>query len=165
MEEFVFGAAMDEEDLMHGKYLTFTVEDDVYGIEIAYVTELVGIQSITRVPGMPDYVKGIINLRGKIIPIIDMRLRFKKPQAEYDDRTCIVVMEMGDMPLGLIVDTVLEVADIPDGEIVPPPQSLGVRNRYVKGIGKTPQGVRLLLSCEAIVTDTAVKDAGESEAS
>lgn len=142
------------EDTQKGKFLTFALGKEDYGIEIRYVTEIIGIQSITEVPELPDYVKGIINLRGKIIPVIDVRLRFKKPAVEYNDRTCIVVIDIKEVYVGLIVDTVAEVIAIADQNIVPPPDSkTGFHNRYIKGIGKVENEVKLLLDCEKLLAD------------
>ena len=141
-----------EEDTQHGRFLTFTLDDEVYGIEIQHVTEIIGIQSITKVPEVPDYVKGIINLRGKIIPVIDVRLKFSKPAMEYDDRTCIVVIDINDVSVGLIVDNVDEVLTIDDEDIAAPPANkTGFENRYIKGIGKAGDKVQLLLDCEKLL--------------
>ena len=138
----------DTEDTQKGKYLTFSLGKESYGIEIQYVTEIIGIQSITEVPELPDYVKGIINLRGKIIPVIDVRLRFKKPEIEYNDRTCIVVIDIDDISVGLIVDAVAEVISIKEENIVPPPEAnTGFNNKYIKGIGKVGDEVKLLIDC------------------
>jgi purine-binding chemotaxis protein CheW len=96
--------------------------EEEYGIAIGYVTEIIGLQSITEIPELPHYVKGIINLRGKIIPVMDVRLRFNKEAKEYNDRTCTIVIEVRDITVGLIVDAVAEVASITSENIVPPPQ-------------------------------------------
>lgn len=143
-----------DEDTQKGKYLTFALGEEDYGIEIRFVTEIIGIQQITKVPELPDYIKGIINLRGKIIPVMDVRLRFKKEAKEYNDRTCIIVIDIKDISIGLIVDTVAEVISISDGEIVPPPDSkTGFHNKYIKGIGKVSNEVKLLLDCEKLLND------------
>ncbi|NTW05839.1 MAG: purine-binding chemotaxis protein CheW [Peptococcaceae bacterium] len=136
-----------EEDTMKGKYLTFSLGSEYYGIEIKYVTEIIGIQTITEVPDMPEYIKGIINLRGKIIPVMDVRLRFKKAPREYNDRTCVIVIDIKDISIGLIVDMVAEVTNIPDTEIVDPPDVSKGENRYINGIGKVAGEVKLLLDC------------------
>jgi purine-binding chemotaxis protein CheW len=143
-----------EEDTQKGKYLTFALGSEHYGIEIKHVTEIIGIQSITSVPELPDYIRGIINLRGKIIPVMDIRLRFKKPFLEYNDRTCIIVVEMRNISIGLIVDGVAEVMAISDEDIVPPPDAgRSFSNRYIQGIGKVGQEVKLLLDCDKLITD------------
>src|SRR3990172_5823963 len=98
-----------DEDTQEGKYLTFTMGKEEYGIEIHNVTEIIGIQSITDLPDTPDFVKGVINLRGKVIPVLDVRLRFKMEEKAYNDRTCIIVVNIRNMSVGLIVDTVSEV--------------------------------------------------------
>ena len=145
---------VETEDTQHGRYLTFAVGTEIFGIEIRFVTEIVGMQSITSLPEAPDYMKGIINLRGKIIPVIDIRLKFKKEPKEYDDRTCIIVIEIQDVTVGLIVDHVAEVLMIGDGNIAPPPdQRAGLQNRYLAGIGKVGNDVKLLLSCEKLFLD------------
>jgi purine-binding chemotaxis protein CheW len=145
------------EDTQKGKFLTFSLGKEDYGIEITYVTEIIGIQSITQVPELPDYVKGIINLRGKIIPVIDVRLRFRKPAAEYNDRTCIIVVDIKDVSVGLIVDTVAEVMSIADTDIVPPPDGrTGFHNRYIKGIGKVNNEVKLILECKKLLSDDEI---------
>lgn len=142
-----------EEDTQKDKFLTFLVENECYGIEIKYVTEIIGIQKITEVPDMPEFLRGIINLRGKIIPVMDVRLRFKKSFQEYNDRTCIVVIDVDEISIGLIVDSVSEVISIPDSEIVPPPELSNRGNRFVMGIGKAGSEVKLLLDCEKLLND------------
>ena len=141
------------EDTQKGKFLTFLLGDEVYGIEIAIVIEIIGLHPITEMPQMPPYVRGIINLRGKIIPVVDMRLKFKKDFKEYNSRTCIVVVNIRDTLIGLIVDSVVEVVYIADENIVVPPNVNVISNKYVKSIGKVGDKVKLLLDCEKIFTD------------
>lgn len=142
------------EDTLRGKFLTFAIGQDIYGIEIRFVTEIIGILPITSVPEVPHYIKGIINLRGKIIPVIDVRLKFRKEPIPYDDRTCIIVINIDSLDIGLIVDSVAEVLAIPEDCIVPPPDSkTGCSNRYIMGIGKAGQDVKLLLDCDRLLTD------------
>ena len=135
----------EEEDTQKDKYLTFSLGEEVYGIDIKVVIEIIGIQKITVVPEVPEYVRGIINLRGKIIPVVDMRLRFKRDFREYTDRTCIVVIEVNGVLIGLIVDGVSEVLDITEKNVVPPPDLKASQNKYIRGIGKTEEGVVFLL--------------------
>lgn len=154
MAEKVGGIAGGAVTTQENRYLSFTIGADYYGIEIKHVTEIIGIQEITHVPGLPEYVKGIINLRGVIIPVIDVRLRFKKEPVPYNDRTCIIIVEINDMTLGLIVDTVAEVLTIPDTDIVEPPQiNTSYHNRYIKGIGKVGDDVKLLIDSYKLLTE------------
>lgn len=153
MEEEILQAWNEEEDTLGGRFLTFPLENESYGIEIRYVTEIVGIQSITEVPELPEYIRGIINLRGKIIPVMDVRLRFKKNRIEYNDRTCVIVIDIRDVSIGLIVDNVSEVISIPETEIVAPPEIGRDSNRYIKGIGKVGSEVKLLLDCEKLLNE------------
>ena len=107
---------------------------------------------------MPDYIRGITNLRGKIIPLMDVRLRFKKPFREYNDRTCVIVVDLKDISVGLIVDSVSEVLSISEDDIVPPPKVNREINKYIKGIGKTGDGVKLLLDCYKLLNDEEIDD-------
>lgn len=142
---------LQQEETQKDKYLTFVVEKEYYGIEIEYVTEIIGIQSITEVPDLPGHIRGIINLRGKIIPVMDVRLRFGKEFREYDDRTCIIVIDSENILIGLIVDSVCEVMSIPKEEIVVPPDLNQSENKFIKGIGKTGSEVKLILDCEKLL--------------
>lgn len=149
----------DEEDTQKGKYLTFSLGSETYGIEIKHVTEIIGIQPVTEVPELPEYIGGIINLRGKIIPVMDVRLRFKKAFREYNDRTCIIVIDIGDISIGLIVDSVSEVLAIPEEDIVPPPEiNKGLGNRYIKAIGKVGNDVKLLLNCDKLLEENEIAE-------
>ena len=144
----------DEEDTQEDKFLTFIIGKEDYGIEIRYVTEIIGIQSITEVPDMPPHVKGVINLRGKVIPVMDVRLRFGVKERPYDDRTCIIVININEQPVGLIVDRVLEVLDIPESEIEPPPKmKKGKSNRFIQGMGKVGDQVKILLNANRLLYD------------
>lgn len=142
-----------DEDTQKGKYLTFLIGRESYGIEIKYVIEIIGIQAITEVPEVPDYIKGIINLRGKIIPVMDVRIRFKKEPKEYNDRTCVIVVQFKDILVGLIVDNVSEVIPIADEDIVLPPEMSSSEGKYIKGIGKTGENVKLIIDCEKLMND------------
>ena len=145
---------MYEEDAQKDKFLTFSLGKEHYGIEIKYVTEIIGIQAVTGVPELPDYIQGLINLRGKIIPVMDVRLRFKKPFREYNDRTCIIVIDIKEISIGLIVDSVSEVMSISGEEVVPPPDMNKGANRYIKGIGKVGSEVKLILNCDKLLNDS-----------
>lgn len=152
-----------EEDTQKGKYLTFTLGKESYGIEIQYVTEIIGIQAITEIPELPDYVKGIINLRGKIIPVMDVRIRFKKEVKEYNDRTCVIVIDINDLSIGLIVDSVAEVVNIPEQDIeAPPKMNKGYNNRFIKNIGKIGNDVKLLLDCEKLLNGDEISSINDA---
>jgi len=151
----------EDEDTQKDKFLTFTVGKEDYGLEIYHVTEIIGIQKITEVPDMPDYVKGVINLRGKVIPIMDVRKRFKFAERAYDDRTCIVVVHINETSLGLVVDTVKEVSDIPEKDIQPPPEiAEGNRQFFIRGLGKVEEEVKILLDAEKLLTKSELPKAG-----
>lgn len=137
----------EEEDTQKDRYLTFTLDNDSYGMDIKYITEIIGLQPITEVPELPEYICGIMNLRGKILPVMDIRLRFHKKFKAYDDRTCVIIIEINKMTMGLIVDSVAEVITIPDGDITMPSEVNMITNQYIKGIGKVGNEIRLLLDC------------------
>jgi len=148
-----------EEDTQKDKYLTFVIENESYGIEIQHVTEIIGIQNVTEVPDLPDFIRGIINLRGKIIPVMDVRTRFKKEFMDYNDRTCIIVIDIEEISIGLIVDTVSEVLNIAEENVVLPPNSkTGFSNRYVKGIGKVGDDVKLILDCKKLLKEDELEE-------
>jgi len=135
-----------------GKYLTFLLDNEEYGIEILKVREIINIMDITGVPQTPDFVEGVINLRGKVIPVVDLRTKFGLQRTEYNDQTCIIVVDVG-MMMGIIVDTVQEVHDIPGDDIEPPPQ-LGstVDTRFILGMGKVEGNIKILLNINEVLT-------------
>ena len=142
----------EEEDTQQDKFLTFFINKEEDGIDIRYVTEIIGIQNITEVPDMSAYIKGVINLRGKVIPVMDVRLRFGLEERPYDDRTCIIVINVEDQAVGLIVDQVSEVLDIPEGDIEPPPRLYrGDRGSFLLGMGKVEDGVKILLDAQKLL--------------
>lgn len=140
-----------DEDTQKGKFLTFCIGREDYGIEIRHVTEIIGIQKITQVPDMPDFVQGVINLRGKVIPIMDVRARFRLPSREYDDRTCIVVVNVNSTDVGLVVDKVNEVTEIAESQIQPPPGSTTDSSAYIRGLGKSGDKVKILLDVTRMI--------------
>ncbi len=147
-EQEVSGSEEEEK-----KYLTFWTDKELFGIPISDVVQIISMQQITPLPDFPDYAKGVINLRGNIIPVIDMRIRLKKPEAEYNDSTCIIVTSIGDAFIGFIVDTVDEVVDIGSDCISPTPKvSKEVTNRYLTGIGRINDKVVLLLDLSKILS-------------
>lgn len=153
------------------KYVTFRSGKEYFGLKIEYVNEIVVYQEITQIPETEDYIRGLINLRGKIIPVIDVRIRFKQEPIEYNDRTCIIVVKVQEMTVGLIVEQIAEVVEIKEENILEPPtlgkEETNPQNRYIYGIGKVGESVKLLLDPEKILKDddiSLLEDiAGETE--
>lgn len=142
-------------DTMENKYLTFSMDEDVYAIKINYVREIIGYQVITQVPNQVNYIIGVINLRGKIIPTMDIRLRFNKPEKEYDDRTCIVVVNVDELAVGIVVDRVEEVINLTSEMISKTPYfNTDVHDKYIGGIGKKDNQAIILLDCKKVVSST-----------
>jgi purine-binding chemotaxis protein CheW len=143
----------DEENTQADKYLLFNIGDEVYGIAIAHVTEIIEMQKVTEVPDMPIFVKGVINLRGRVNPVIDLRLRFGMPERAHDDRTCIIIVNIDSTSLGIIVDTVAEVHDILETDIDPPPNFRNEegKNQYILGLGKIGERVTILIDARKIL--------------
>ncbi|MDE6600116.1 MAG: chemotaxis protein CheW [Oscillospiraceae bacterium] len=135
--------------------LFFNIGDISYGIEIKYVNEIINIEQITIVPKIPDYIKGVINIRGKVVPIISVRNRFGMEEIPYDDRTCIIVLQFDDGDqVGIIVDRVQEVLIAKPGDISKAPDSKNVNaNRYIKSIIEIEGDIKLLLDCDKLITD------------
>lgn len=141
-----------EADEMKGKYLTFWTDNQLFAIPIVHVVQIIQMQEITPIPEFPPYAKGVINLRGTVIPTIDLRLRLGKEEIEYTAHTCIIVMSIHDSLAGLIVDRVNEVIPIADEAIAPPPElGAGISSRFLDGVGKTDSSITLLLSVERLV--------------
>ncbi|MBP1561446.1 MAG: purine-binding chemotaxis protein CheW [Oscillospiraceae bacterium] len=135
--------------------LFFNIGETIYGIEIKYINEIIGIEQITVVPKIPDHIKGVINIRGKVVPVISVRKRFGMDEIPYDDRTCIIVLEFeGGEQVGIIVDRVQEVIVVKQGDISKTPDSKNVNtNRYIKSIINMDSGIRLLLDCDKLILD------------
>ncbi|MBE6906554.1 MAG: purine-binding chemotaxis protein CheW [Ruminococcaceae bacterium] len=145
MEENIVSTVMDD---LQGKFLTFHIEDTIYGIELLHVIEIISIQNATRIPNVPAYIKGIINLRGKIVPVIDVRLKFKQSERVYDEKTCIIVVVIEDMQVGLIVDRVSEVVTVDQAELANPPELGTTSNeKYLQSIATVGEKVVLNIDC------------------
>ena len=140
-----------------GKYLTFSLAEEEYGIGILKIKEIIGMMPITSVPQTPDFVKGVINLRGKVIPVVDLRLRFGMDAIEYTERTCIIVVEIecqsGTVMIGIVVDAVSEVLNIKAEEIADTP-TFGTKldTDYILGMAKMEGGVKILLDIDKVLT-------------
>lgn len=152
MTELTESSDHENEENEKQRYLTFRLGEGLFGINIRYIDEILGMQPITAVPEMPDYIKGVVKLRETIIPIMDVRLRFKIPEKDYTDRTCIIVTDFGGTAVGLIVDSVSEVLAIPAEDIS---DSCGFNSEgargYVEGIGKIKDGIILLIDCAKLL--------------
>ena len=139
-----------------GKYLTFSLGNEDYGVGILSVREIIGVMEITAVPHTPPYIKGVINLRGKVIPVLDLRLKFNMPHKDYDEKTCVIVVEVqgqtAPVQVGMVVDSVSEVLNIPAAEIEPPP-SLGSASEAdnILGMAKVKGEVKILLDVDRVV--------------
>ncbi len=142
----------DDEDTQKDKFLTFKIAEEEYAVAISCVIEVIGMQKITHVPDMPAFVKGVINLRGQVIPITDIRMRFKMDIREYDDRTCIIVVNVEDTFVGIVVDTVSDVLDMPEETISPPPQiNQTPGSHYIQGLGKVNDEVKIILDVNKLL--------------
>lgn len=144
------------------KFLTFDLGEESYAIPILNIKEIIGMMDITRVPRLPNFIKGVLNLRGKIIPVIDLRLKFGLDSRDYDDRTSIIVVELmtTDVVLtsGIVVDKVNEVLDIDTSEIEPPPKyGADVDQAFLTGIGKVKDSVIMLLDVAKILSTDEIK--------
>lgn len=142
----------DDSTGLGGKYLTFSLGAEDYALSILNVQEIIGMMDVTMVPGVPDYVRGVINLRGKIVPVIDLRTRFSMERAERTDETCIIVVDGSAGEVGVVVDRVSEVLDILGRDIDPPPTfAASVTTAYLLGIGKAAGRVQLVLDIERVL--------------
>jgi len=148
-----------DEDVQEDRYLTFELGEAAYAIDICHVVEIVGLQKITAVPDMPAFVKGVVNLRGQVVPVMDVRLRFHMTARDYDERTCVVVVDIKDTVVGLIVDTVRDVCEIPEADVCPPPAiNKGASVRYIRGMGKVGADVKILLDVDRLLFEEELEE-------
>ncbi len=137
-----------------GKYLSFVLNNEVYGIEILKVREIISLMDVTNVPQTPDHMKGVINLRGKVIPVIDLRLKFSMPEEEHTQETCTIVVEVDSTSIGLIVDSVSEVMEINRNEIEDAPQfGQGIDTNFIMGLGKAKDTIVILLDIAKVLSE------------
>lgn len=147
----------NDTDEVKKQYMTFRCCEEVYGISLDNVSEIIGLQQYTSVPETEEYIMGLINLRGKIIPVIDVRIRFGREALAYSDRTSVIVIQVKNTILGLIVDGIEGVADIGENEVMPPPSVSNLEmqaQKFVFGIGRMDSGVVLLLDPEKLIHDS-----------
>lgn len=144
------GVRKDEELL---QLVTFSIGEEEFGVEILKVQEIIRMLEITRVPKAPDFVEGVINLRGKVIPVIDLRLRFGLQAKDHDKKTRIIVIEINHMIVGFVVDSVSEVLRIPAGTIEPPPPVIsGLDSEYISGVGKLDDRLLIMLDLNRLLS-------------
>ncbi len=153
--------ALKQTTINTAKYLTFTLSDESYGIGILKVKEIIGMMPITSVPKTPGFVKGVINLRGKVIPIIDLRLKFDMESKDYTERTCIIVVEIeaGEetVLIGIVVDSVSEVLNITADQIENAPEfGTQLNTDYILGLAKTDDGVKILLNIDKVLSQVQI---------
>jgi purine-binding chemotaxis protein CheW len=169
MSDNINGGAIATSIAKAGKYLTFQMGKEVYGIEILKVQEIIGMMPVTRVPKTPDFVRGVINLRGKVIPVIELRRKFGMETREDTDRTCIVVVQVsgaiGTVTMGLLVDEVSEVLNVGQEQIEAPPSfGAGVDTDFILGMGKVGQKVLMLLDADKVLSNEELVLAAQSRA-
>jgi len=150
-----------------GKYLTFTLANEEYGIGILKIKEIIGMILITTIPQAPEYVKGVVNLRGKVIPVIDLRLKFGMQAIEYNERTCIIVLEIGDqnneVMIGIVVDSVSEVLNIKGEDIEEAPHfGSTLDTEYILGMAKSENSVKILLNIDSILKTDEIAVLGKA---
>lgn len=148
-----------------GKYLTFVLNGEGYGLEILKVREINGMMPITAVPRMPDYMNGVINLRGKVIPVIDLRLKFGMERIEHTSETCIIVVDVGGSLMGVVVDQVSEVLDIRNEDIEDAPNiGVDIDTGFILGMGKSKGSVKILLDIDKVLSTTDCAELVEAAA-
>ncbi len=154
MAEEVSPTGVQNQEEPKKQFMTFLCYGETYGISLDNVSEIIGLQQFTSVPETEDYIMGLINLRGKVIPVIDVRIRFGKEPLEYNDRTCVIVVQVEETVVGVIVDEIEGVADIREADIMPPPTVNGQEaqpRKYVFGIGRVGREVKLLLDPQKLL--------------
>ena len=159
------GAGLREPRMLGGKFLTFYLSGEEYGIEILKVHEIIGMMSVTAIPRTPEFIRGVINLRGKIIPIVDFRLKFGMESKYQTDKTCIIVVHVLGIEMGIIVDRVSEVLNIAAAEVEKAPSfGADVNTDYILGIGKSQGKVRILLDIDRVLSNSEIIDVDTSRA-
>ncbi len=155
-------AEKTERSILEGKFLTFVLGNEEYGIEILKVREIIGLMDITSVPQTPDYMKGVINLRGKVIPVIDLRSKFSMPEEAHTQETCVIVVEVHSTSIGIIVDSVSEVSDIGNGDIENAPKlGQGIDTSFIMALGKVKEKIIIMLDIDAVLSSEELEMVGE----
>ncbi len=137
-----------------GQILLYYIDDILYGIEIQYVTEIIGMQPITVVPGVPEFIKGVINIRGKVVPVISIRHKINQPEIPYDEKTCIIVVELDELTVGLIVDRVREITTVLPTDTCSAPDFKSVnQNQYIQSIIDSNGEIKQLLDIHKLIME------------
>lgn len=158
MSEWISSKANNADNALKNQYLTFWADGQLFGVSIVNVMQIIRMQKIVEIPDYPPYAKGIINLRGSIVPILDIRMRLGKPQVEYSERTCIVIIEVREKLYGIAVDLVNEVMEILPENISPPPQMDGESvSEYLSGITKLDEKVVMVLDCSSLLKEEEIE--------
>ena len=158
MSEWISSKANNADNALKNQYLTFWADGQLFGVSIVNVMQIIRTQKIVEIPDYPPYAKGIINLRGSIVPILDIRMRLGKPQVEYSERTCIVIIEVREKLYGIAVDLVNEVMEILPENISPPPQMDGESvSEYLSGITKLDEKVVMVLDCSSLLKEEEIE--------
>ena len=153
---------LEDEDSQKDKYLSFKIGKESYAVDIANVTEIVGMQEITPLPDSPDYLKGIIDLRGSIYPVVDVRLLFGMEANAYNNRTCIIILSLEESQMGLIVDEVSDVLNIIEENLAPPPRTHSKNKGFIKGIGKIGDKVIIIIDSRKFFSESNIDSFIES---
>lgn len=149
--ERIADARESKGDDLESKYLTFKLDGQEYCLNLQHIMEIIGVPSITHVPKLPRFIAGILNLRGKVLPVINMRVRFGKEAVPYNDETCILITQYEDTQVGLIVDGVDEVVNIAESDILEPPNINEVNANFVTGVYNDGKRIRLILDCDQVL--------------
>ena len=143
-----------EDEIEIAKALSFYIEDRIYAVEIDFVNEIIGVPHITVIPGVPPYIKGVINVRSKVVPVVDVRTRFGIPERDYDDKTCIIIIDYRDIQVGIIVDTVREVLSITKAAKADIPSLERVNdNKFIQYILESKEGIKMILDVKKLIFD------------
>lgn len=149
-----FTSANQDQEVISGKHLTFYIGDSLYGVSLVNVIEIIGVQAFTVVPGLPHYIKGITNLRGKIVPVVDVRLKMNVEPVEYDERTCVIVITWNESLVGLIVDRVAEVGTFGEEDLSALPEFSSMNtNKYLSSVCRSGDNLVLILDCDTFLND------------
>ncbi|MCL6471581.1 MAG: chemotaxis protein CheW [Firmicutes bacterium] len=140
------------------QFVTFTLEGEEYGVEILKVQEIIGYQGFTKVPNVPDFVKGVLNLRGSVVPVIDLRLKFSMKEKEYDKFTVILILEVKERIIGVIVDAVSDVVSLTEDDIQPTPDfSSGIRADFIASMGRKDDKLIIILDIDKVLSESELE--------